>query len=66
MIDENEIQEFENLKKVLMDRNKVRELYAERIKNNINDSFYAENVSWEGKIKTLRTYELFFYNPKIW
>ena len=61
MIDENEIQELnkelEKLKETLINENKVRELYAERIKNNINDSFHAENVSWEGKIKTLRTYE---------
>lgn len=36
--------------------NNIRELYSLRIKNAINDSFYAENISWEGKIRTLRTY----------
>lgn len=56
-INQDLINEFENLKQVLINENRVRELYADRIKNNINDSFYADNVSWEGKIKTLRTYE---------
>lgn len=37
--------------------NNIRELYSARIKNSINDSFYAENISWESKIRTLRTYE---------
>ncbi len=34
----------------------VSEDFSERIANNINDTFYAQGVSWEGKIKNLRTY----------
>lgn len=41
---------------MMENENNIRELYSLRIKNAINDSFYAENISWEGKIKTLRTY----------
>lgn len=34
----------------------IGEIYSSRIKNNINDSFYVANISWEGRIKSLRTY----------
>lgn len=53
-INQNLILKFDVLKKYI--ENKIRELYTERIENSINDAFYAENVSWEGKIRTLRTY----------
>lgn len=55
-INQNLSKEFESLKDIFTIKNNVRKLYAERIRNNINDSFYADSVSWEGKIKTLRTY----------
>lgn len=46
------------LNKALIDdsENNISEFYSARIKNSINDAFYAEGVSWEGKIRTLRTY----------
>lgn len=49
------------LNKALIDdsENNISELYSARIKNTINDAFYAEGVSWEGKIRTLRTYAEF-------
>lgn len=34
----------------------IGEIYSSRIMNNINDSFYVESISWEGRIKSLRTY----------
>lgn len=55
-INRNLILEFDVLKKMIDEKNEIREIYSKRIKNNINDSFYADGVSWEGKIKNLRTY----------
>lgn len=56
-INQNLILKFDVLKKMTENENNVRELQSALIKNSINDSFYAENVSWEGRIRTLRTYE---------
>lgn len=39
-----------------MAQREVTEDFSERIANNINDTFYAQGVSWEGKIRNLRTY----------
>lgn len=39
-----------------MSQSQVMNDFSDRIKNNINDAFYVEGISWEGKIKTLRTY----------
>lgn len=49
----------ERRKQVMCDHEKTQSMtdkFAERIESNINDSFYAEGTSWEGKIKNLRTY----------
>ena len=39
-----------------MQKEDVLNYFDERIKNNINDALYVEGLSWEGKLKVLRTY----------
>lgn len=39
-----------------MQKEDVLKHFDERIKNNINDALYVEGLSWEGRLKVLRTY----------
>lgn len=44
------------MEKIVYMKTDISEIYSSRIMNNINDSFYVANISWEGRIKSLRTY----------
>ena len=44
------------MEKIVYMKTDISEIYSSRIMNNINDSFYVENISWEGRIKSLRAY----------